>query len=153
MMQIYHQFVISIRVGDLEIYISMLTKLASLFFTLNRHNYARWLVIYHDNLLNLKETHPQVHKDFICINHGDKSFSVKKNTKANKTGYNKYSNGKLPPCSYITKICAKSSVPPIKIFALITGLPPKEEIMTFDSPSQARKFPDCNFPHRQQTLC
>ena len=64
MMQIYHQFIRSIRVGDLEIYISMLPKLTSLFFTFNRHNYARWLVIYHDNLLNLKETHPQVHQDF-----------------------------------------------------------------------------------------
>ena len=33
-------------------------------FAFNHHNYAIWLVLFHDILLKLKITHPEVHKEF-----------------------------------------------------------------------------------------
>ena len=79
MMQLYHDFIRSIRTGDLDLYIHCLPKLTSYFFIFNHHNYARWLVIYHDNLLKLKESHPQVYQDFqkgcFALKRPSKSFS------------------------------------------------------------------------------
>ena len=40
MVQLYHQFTRSIRIGDLDLYIHSLYNISSFFFTLNRHNYA-----------------------------------------------------------------------------------------------------------------
>ena len=76
MVQLYHQFIRSIRTGALELYIFCLKRLSN-FFTFNHPNYARWLVRYHDNLLKLKSTHPQIHEEFLkgC-------FSLKKTTKS-----------------------------------------------------------------------
>ena len=34
----------------------------SYFFALNHQNYSRWTVKYHDNLLKLEETHPEVYE-------------------------------------------------------------------------------------------
>ena len=76
MVQLYHQFIRSIRTGDLDLYIYCLPKLSNFFFAFNHHNYARWLVIYHDNLLKLKDTHPQVNKDF-----RDGCFALKRTSK------------------------------------------------------------------------
>ena len=64
MIQLYHTFIRSIRTGDLQLYIYCLPLLANYFFTFNHPNYARWLVRYHDNLLKLKDTHPEVHQEF-----------------------------------------------------------------------------------------
>ena len=64
MVQLYHQFIRSIRMGDLDLYIHSLYNISSLFFTFNHHNYARWLLVYRNNLLNLQNTYPQVYKDF-----------------------------------------------------------------------------------------
>ena len=50
--QLYHQSIRSIRMEDLDLYIHSLYNISSLFFTFNHHNYARWLVVYHNNLLN-----------------------------------------------------------------------------------------------------
>lgn len=79
MMHLYHEFARSFRTGDLDLYIYCLPRLASYFFTFNHHNYARWLVIYHDNLLKLKETHPEVYNDFqngcFSLKRTSKSFS------------------------------------------------------------------------------
>ena len=56
MLHLYYDFTRSIREGDLELYIYCLPFLADYFFVFNHHNYARWLVRYHDNLLKLSET-------------------------------------------------------------------------------------------------
>ena len=64
MVQLYHQFTRSIRIGDLDLYIHSLHNISSLFFTFNHHNYAQWLVVCHNNFLNMQKTHPQVYEDF-----------------------------------------------------------------------------------------
>ena len=64
MVQLYHQFTRSIRMGDLDLYIHSLYNISSLFFIFNHHNYARWLVLYHNNLLKLQNIHPQVYENF-----------------------------------------------------------------------------------------
>ena len=64
MVQLYHQFTRSIRMGDLHLYIHSLHNISSLFFTFNHHNYAQWLVVCHNNFLNMQKTHPQVYEDF-----------------------------------------------------------------------------------------
>ena len=33
----------------------------------NHPNYARWIVRYHDNLLKLQETHPEVYDDLVGL--------------------------------------------------------------------------------------
>ena len=49
---------------DLDLFIYCLPNLTNYFFALNRINYARWLLRYHDNLLKVSNTHPAVFKDF-----------------------------------------------------------------------------------------
>ena len=41
-----------------------LPKITNYFLAFNHQNYVRWLVLFHDNLLKLKFTHPEVHKKF-----------------------------------------------------------------------------------------
>ena len=77
--QLYHQFTRSIRMGDLHLYINNLYNISSLFFTFNHHNYARRLVVYHNNLPKMQNTYPQVYEDFrngcFAINRTSKQFS------------------------------------------------------------------------------
>ena len=79
MIQLYHQFTRSIRMGDLDLYLHSLYNISSLFFTFNHHNYARWLVVYHNNLLKLQNTHPQRYEYFqngcFAIKRTSKQFS------------------------------------------------------------------------------
>lgn len=65
LVQLYHDFSRSVRVGDFELYTYCLPKLTNIFFALNHVNYARWCVKYYNNLLMLPETHPDVHTDFV----------------------------------------------------------------------------------------
>lgn len=44
MVQLYHQFIRSIRTGDLELDIFCLKRLSNYFLTFNHPNYGRWLV-------------------------------------------------------------------------------------------------------------
>ena len=64
MMHLYREFTRSIRVGDIDAYIECLPKLSNYFFTLNHSNYSRWTVQYHNNLLLLEKTHPEVYAEF-----------------------------------------------------------------------------------------
>ena len=64
MIHLYREFTRSVRVGDIDAYIRCLPKLANYFFALNHPNYARWLVQYHNNLLLLQDTHPEVYAEF-----------------------------------------------------------------------------------------
>ena len=64
MLHLYHEFIRSIRLGDLELYIYGLPQITNYLCTFNHPNYARWLVRYHDNLLKLSETHKDVYDEF-----------------------------------------------------------------------------------------
>ena len=64
LMNLYRLLVRSIREGDLPLYTFCLSQIRDLFFTFNQPNNARWTVRYHDNLLKLKESHPEVYKSF-----------------------------------------------------------------------------------------
>ena len=79
MMKLYHLFTRRVRVGDLDLFIYCLSKLTNYFFALNRINYSRWLVRYHDNLLKLSNTHPAIFQDFknglFVIKQTNKPFS------------------------------------------------------------------------------
>ena len=77
MIKPYHEFIKSIRVGDFELYVYCLPKLANIFFTFNHIKYAHWLTRYHDNLLKLQETHPTVYAEF-----KDGLFSIKRTNKS-----------------------------------------------------------------------
>ena len=54
-------------------------RVDKLFFALNHHNYARWMVRYHHNLMKLSSTHPDVLDEFknglFSIHRTEKSFS------------------------------------------------------------------------------
>eukprot|EP00794_Sanderia_malayensis_P015514 gene15514-17096_t len=72
----YHTFS-GKRRCDLELFIACLAKLSNYFFAFNQPNYARWTVKYHDNLLKLPESHPEVYEEF-----QKKWFAVKRTTKS-----------------------------------------------------------------------
>lgn len=55
---LYHLFIKSIRVGDLDLYIYTIAKIVSLFFYYNQPNYSRWLVYYINLLQHVDNTHP-----------------------------------------------------------------------------------------------
>lgn len=69
----------SIRAGDFALFKYILPRINNLFFVLNQPNYARWLVRYHENLIKLEETHPQLYasmeKGHFGIQRTNKSFS------------------------------------------------------------------------------
>ena len=52
------------KTGDLDSHIICLAKAINYFYVLNHPNYARWTVRYHDNLLKLQETHPEIYDEF-----------------------------------------------------------------------------------------
>lgn len=80
MIHLYHEFSRSIREGDFKLYIHCLPKIANYFFTFNHVNYSRWLVRFHDNLLKLYETHPEIYEEFqngsFSIQRASKRFSA-----------------------------------------------------------------------------
>lgn len=73
MINYYFWFSRSIREGDFQLYTYVIPKFTSFFFALNQPNYARWLVKYHENLMKVKETHPELMK---TINSG--CFAVRR---------------------------------------------------------------------------
>ena len=64
MLHLYHEFSRSISTGDQDLYIYCLQRMAALFFTFNHQNYSRWLTVYHDKLLKLKNSHPDIYEKF-----------------------------------------------------------------------------------------
>ena len=64
MLHLYHKFIRSIRLGDLKLYIYCLPGITYYFLTFNHPNYARWLVLYRDNLLKLSESQKDVYDEF-----------------------------------------------------------------------------------------
>ncbi|KAJ8664697.1 hypothetical protein QAD02_006359 [Eretmocerus hayati] len=69
----------SVRTSDLELFIYILPKITNIMFTMNHYNYARWLVVYHNNLLNVEKTHPGLGKILkdggFGVKRTDKNFS------------------------------------------------------------------------------
>ena len=59
-----HGFTWSIRMGDLEIFISSLSKLTNIFFALNRSKFARWLVKYYYSNFEIKWKTSRVYNQF-----------------------------------------------------------------------------------------
>lgn len=72
----YLQLSRSIRVGDFELFKSVLPKITNLFFICNQQNYARWTVKYVDNLIKLADTHPDLFEGF-----QQGYFGIKRRTK------------------------------------------------------------------------
>ena len=64
MVNLYHTFSRSIREGDFHLFIHCLPKITDYFFSFNHINYARWLVRFHDNLLEINETLPELSAEF-----------------------------------------------------------------------------------------
>ena len=50
--------------------------MTALFFTFSHQNYSGWLIMYHDNLLKLKNSHPDIYEEF-----KNGCFSLKKTSK------------------------------------------------------------------------
>lgn len=73
MIKLYQKFIRNIRVGDLDLYVYCLPKLANMLFAFNHINYARWLTRYHDCPLKRQETLVPVYAEF---KHG--LFSIKR---------------------------------------------------------------------------
>ena len=76
MIHLYHEFIRSIRVGNIELYTYCLPKIGNLFFAFNHPNYARWLVRYHNNILKLRKTHPIIYEGWFSLQRTTKSFSA-----------------------------------------------------------------------------
>lgn len=64
----------SIRTGDLDLYKHILPSLTNLCFVFNHQNYARYLVLYLQNLQKVHETHPGL-KINIGVKRTDRPFS------------------------------------------------------------------------------
>lgn len=65
LMQYYFILDRSIRIADFDLYCFALSKMNNIFFSVNQHNYARWLVWYVNTLLNGDKTHPGLTKQEI----------------------------------------------------------------------------------------
>ena len=61
---LYLVFVRSLREGNFILYQQSLIKLAHLIFALDHHNYARWLSIHIRDMMNLKNIHPDIYREF-----------------------------------------------------------------------------------------
>ncbi|CAH1173831.1 unnamed protein product [Phaedon cochleariae] len=68
----------SVRSGNLQLFTSILSKIANLCFAFNQQNYSRYLVKYQDNLLKVDQTHPGLKKQ---LEMG--TFGVKRTDKPN----------------------------------------------------------------------
>ena len=79
MVNLYHRLSRSIHLGDLHLFIHSLSQVTSYFFAFNFPNYARWAVMFHDNLLKLQDSHPTIFGEFckgmFSLRRTSKSFS------------------------------------------------------------------------------
>lgn len=79
LIDLYHLFSRSIRTNDIPLFVYCLPDIATLFFTFNHPNYARWILRYHSNLTNMETTHPGLRdyfdKGVFTIRRTKKNFS------------------------------------------------------------------------------
>ncbi len=52
------------RTNDVTLYSYALGLMCPLFFATHKPNYARWMSLYHLNLLNMEKTHPEIRTSF-----------------------------------------------------------------------------------------
>ena len=53
--------------GNFPLYTEVLAKIAPWFFTLDHHNYARWLPVYLRDMTTLQRTHPEVAREVATL--------------------------------------------------------------------------------------
>lgn len=79
LVQIYKLFDRACRTNDVNLFIYALGQMIPVFFAVHRPNYARWMVLYHQNLMNMDVTHPgardTLSKGALSIRRTDKQFS------------------------------------------------------------------------------
>lgn len=79
MVDLYHLFSRSVRTNDIPLFIYCLPQLIIIFFAFNHQNYARWLLRYLNNLMNMETTHPglrdYLEKGVFTIRRTNKNFS------------------------------------------------------------------------------
>lgn len=106
--QIQNQFDLSrsIRTGNFELYKHVLPKFSNIFFIFNQVNYARWLLLYSDKLLQVQNTHPMIYSAFKCgllgVKRTSKPFSRIPNDLTLEQTYNADAGKKLTGISHFT---------------------------------------------------
>lgn len=79
LVQIFMQFSRAYRTNDLELFVYTLGEMCPIFFAGNRPNYARWMVRYYHNLMNMDSTHPGVRnmleQGALSVRRTNKTFS------------------------------------------------------------------------------
>ena len=63
----------SVRMADYKLLLETLPKINNVFWSMNHLNYARWLVLYEETLLNVDKTHSGLKEEFL-----KGSFGVKR---------------------------------------------------------------------------
>lgn len=78
-MEIYYLLERALRTSDLELYKYALHQLLPLFFQFNHSNYARWLTLNYNKLMNMDVSHPglscQFNNGILSIRRSKKNFS------------------------------------------------------------------------------
>lgn len=77
--ELYQLFERAMRTNDIDLFIYALHKMLPVFFSMNHHNYARWISRFSENLLNVNKTHPDVYKQLkngaLSVRRTAKNFS------------------------------------------------------------------------------
>ena len=58
------KYIKSLRIGDFQLYIKTTQKMAPWLFSLDHHNYARWLPVHIRDMVKLKDSHPDLCNEF-----------------------------------------------------------------------------------------
>lgn len=70
----------AVRMNDLDLFTYCLTEVINVFFITNHHNYARWMVKYQHNLIEIDRTHPglreQLKKGGLSVKRSEIPFSA-----------------------------------------------------------------------------
>lgn len=79
LVQLYLLFDRATRTNNLDLFIYSLGLMCHMFFATNHPNYARYMVMYHLNLMNVENTHPGVRKMLLAgglsVRRSSKSFA------------------------------------------------------------------------------
>ena len=69
MVQLLLHFIKAERTGNSRQHLSATAAMTPHFFSMDRPNYSRWLLVYLADMNQLSETHPAVHEEFMLGNH------------------------------------------------------------------------------------
>ena len=59
------RFIRSLREGDFTLYVQVCDELCAWFRVMDHTNYARWLSVHMRDMVQLSETHPDIHDKFL----------------------------------------------------------------------------------------